>query len=221
MVYTYYMRRYIQTTNYTWSSDIAYLVGLITADGCLYRNGRHINLTSKDLELLVYLNNILGKSYKISQKMGGFNTVAYQINFSNTAFYDFLLQAGLTPAKSLSLLALNIPNEYYADFVRGYFDGDGTIYGYQDHRWKSSYMFYTSFASGSKIFLRWLQYTNNQLLEIKPGKLSYSTRAYKLTYAKTSSKKLFESLYYPNCICLRRKYCRWIDFLSQEGYSNR
>ncbi len=33
-----------------WTANLAYAVGLITTDGCLSKDGRHIDLTSKDLE---------------------------------------------------------------------------------------------------------------------------------------------------------------------------
>lgn len=33
-----------------WSSDLAYAIGLITTDGSLSIDGRHINLTSKDID---------------------------------------------------------------------------------------------------------------------------------------------------------------------------
>ncbi len=38
-----------------WSSETAYAVGVITTDGCLSSDGRHINITSKDTD---QLNNI-------------------------------------------------------------------------------------------------------------------------------------------------------------------
>ena len=35
-----------------WSPDFAYAIGLITTDGNLSPDGRHVNFTSKDLELI-------------------------------------------------------------------------------------------------------------------------------------------------------------------------
>jgi hypothetical protein len=39
---------------------------------------------------------------------------------------------GLTPAKSLTLGPLSVPDEYFADFFRGCIDGDGTMLVYTD-----------------------------------------------------------------------------------------
>ena len=38
--------------NVSWNKNLAYAVGLITTDGCLSKDGRHIDLTSKDINLL-------------------------------------------------------------------------------------------------------------------------------------------------------------------------
>ena len=37
-------------TSTTWSSKLAYAIGLITTDGSLSKDGRHISFTSKDKE---------------------------------------------------------------------------------------------------------------------------------------------------------------------------
>ena len=35
-----------------WSAELAYAVGLIATDGCLSKDKRHIDFTSKDKELI-------------------------------------------------------------------------------------------------------------------------------------------------------------------------
>lgn len=54
--------------NTAWSKKLAYLVGLITADGCLSKDGRHIDFTSKDKELVLILTNSLNLKNKIGMK---------------------------------------------------------------------------------------------------------------------------------------------------------
>jgi hypothetical protein len=46
--------------------------------------------------------------------------------------YDALLTIGLTPAKSLTLGPLAIPDDYFPDFFRGCIDGDGSVLVYTD-----------------------------------------------------------------------------------------
>lgn len=44
---------------------------------------------------------------------------AYDAQFSDVAFYDWLLAKGLTPRKSLTLGAIEVPNDYLIPLARG------------------------------------------------------------------------------------------------------
>ncbi len=44
--------RPLEKINIQWSPELAYAIGLLVADGCLSKDGRHIDFTSKDLELV-------------------------------------------------------------------------------------------------------------------------------------------------------------------------
>ena len=191
------MRRYKSAKEYSWSERLAYFVGLITSDGCLVNDGRHINITSKDLEIITSCQDILDKHTVAGVKKGQFGTSAYSWNFSDVKLYDFLLDIGLTPKKSKTIQKVLVPDEFWGDFLRGYFDGDGTAYGYFDQRWKSSFMFYTGFVCASKPFLDWLSRINSKLCDTTSGKIKTNTRAFTLTYAKSDSRKLYGCMYGP------------------------
>ena len=124
----------------------------------------------------------------------------------------FLESIGIRPAKSLTMPKLLIPKKFFADFLRGCFDGDGSSYSYFDPRWKSSLMFYISFASSSPVFIYWLKRMVSSLWGIK----GHVTRAYKkricyqLRYSKYEAIKLVEFLYRTDkkSIKLNRKYLK-------------
>src|SRR3989344_7277407 len=54
-----------------WSPHFAYAIGLLTADGCLSKDGRHIDLTSKDRAQIISFKKCLGIETKISLKYSG------------------------------------------------------------------------------------------------------------------------------------------------------
>ncbi len=194
----------------TWSADLAYVVGLLATDGNLSKDGRHIIFVSKDLQLIKTFQNCIGCKSKISRKISGYSAKRkyYYIQFSNVALYKFLLSIGLTPAKSKTLGKIKIPKRFFADFVRGLFDGDGSFYSYLDKRWKSSFMFYLSFCSASLKHLTWLKSKLKVTLNIS-GYIDQQlhNRVYQLKYAKRESKILIKFIYYKkNINCLERKY---------------
>ncbi|HLC69564.1 MAG TPA: LAGLIDADG family homing endonuclease [Patescibacteria group bacterium] len=56
-----------------WSSDFAYVIGLLVTDGNLSKDGRHIIFTSKDKEMIDNVRKALSTSVKIALKSNGSN----------------------------------------------------------------------------------------------------------------------------------------------------
>ncbi|MBI4919862.1 hypothetical protein HY838_01045 [Candidatus Azambacteria bacterium] len=191
-----------------WSPEFAYALGLLATDGNLSIDGRHFDFTSKDMEQLENFMKCLDICVKIGYKTSGFTGKKLpHIQFGDVNFYKFLLDIGFMPKKSKIITSIKIPNKYFFDFLRGHFDGDGSFYSYWDPRWKSSYMFYTTFVSASKKHIEWLRNEIQKLLNIgghiaKGG----ASSVYQLRYAKAESLKLLPRMYYNNkVICLFRK----------------
>lgn len=191
-----------------WTGELAYAIGLITSDGSLSIDRRHINFTSKDRVLVQTFKESLGIENRIGRKARGYEREKkyYQVQFGDVLFYQFLVSLGLTPNKSKTIAALAIPDRHFFDFLRGHFDGDGTFYSYWDPRWKSSFMFYTVFISASMAHLLWLRAQLHRFLDVK-GHITYGEKrnAYHLKYAKAESLKILPKLYEHPAPCLLRK----------------
>ncbi len=130
-------------------------------------------------------------------------------------FYQFLLNIGLSPAKSKTIRAVKVPQKYFIDFVRGYFDGDGCSYSYYDQKYKNSYRFYISFASGSEKYIRWLRNQLKSSMGIKGSinRKKGSTNV-QLKYAKQEAVILAKNMYYhKGLVCLERKRAKIFESL--------
>jgi hypothetical protein len=108
----------LRKVDISWSSDFAYAVGFIASDGNLSSDRRHINLTSKDEEIIKIFKRCLSLTNNVGLKGRGGNPlkIYYFLQFGDRIFYDFLLSIGLMPAKSKVLGEIKIPKEYFADF---------------------------------------------------------------------------------------------------------
>lgn len=134
----------------TWSADLAYVVGIFASDGNIGADGMYLEVTSKDKIILEQVLRITGMEHiKIGTKRNGSGAIAHRIQFKRVLFHQWLCDLGLRPNKSLTLSSLKIPNRYFFDFLRGGWDGDGTMYYTKDTRWKHSYAVSVGFASGS------------------------------------------------------------------------
>lgn len=141
----------------TWSPGLAYVVGLITSDGNLSPDGRHINITSKDKDLLEGARTLLGLHNIIGTKSRGSLPARryFVFQFGDIHFYEFLLSIGLTPAKSKTLGPLAIPLSLFTDFLRGCVDGDGSI-GSFSHPESRHPQIKLRLCSASLVFLEWI-----------------------------------------------------------------
>ena len=81
------------TENIIWNNKLAYAIGLLTADGNLSSDGRHMTFVSKDIELMDSLKNCLGLKNRISMKSSGhtgYKEKKYHvIQFGNITLYNF------------------------------------------------------------------------------------------------------------------------------------
>ncbi|MDB5254811.1 MAG: hypothetical protein JWL92_187 [Candidatus Nomurabacteria bacterium] len=192
-----------------WSANLAYAVGLIASDGCLYNDERHMSLTTKDVEQAENFKKCLGLQVKIGYKArGGSKEKIYcHVQFGNVAFYNFLLSIGLMPAKSKIMAAIDVPDEFFFDFLRGSLDGDGCFYSYWDPRWRSSHMFYIYFVSASPKHVEWLRSKISELAGVNGCYTSSGkTPMHEIKYAKREALELIKKMYYSqDVVCLSRK----------------
>ncbi len=185
-------------------ANLWYLVGLITSDGCLSKDGRHIDITSKDCLFLEEIKNSIGITNKIGQKYNGKKQKSFHIQIGNKNFYDFLLSIGLTPNKSLTLGKIKIPEQYFIDFLRGTIDGDGCIRRWL-HPTNKREQWSLRIYSGSRNFVRWLSSATKQLLGVSGKIYKNNAGTLVLKYGKMAAREISRQCYYRNCFGLERK----------------
>ena len=122
-----------------WTRERAYAVGLLATDGNLSRDGR----------------------LRANVRPVGPRGRCCRGQWSDRRLYEWVESIGLSPAKSRTLGALTIPDEYFADFARGCIDGDGSIGVYVD-RYHSDrnarYVYerlYVTLVSAGRPFVDW------------------------------------------------------------------
>ena len=151
-----------------WSAEMAYVLGLIYTDGNLHirkdRSGYELGILSfaqKDKELVEKFIKLIdcNATIRFKEKKILENTVAgelYYFNIGNNDLAQDLLQLGVVPQKSLELGFPQVPNKFLRHFIRGVFDGDGSVYLDSDGRIR------VKFLSGSREFIDQL---NNHLIQ--------------------------------------------------------
>ncbi|HEY9583033.1 MAG TPA: hypothetical protein VJK09_01830 [Candidatus Paceibacterota bacterium] len=203
------MRR-LGRVNKKWSAKLAYAIGIIASDGNLSPDGRHINVTSKDEEIVLLAKKCLKINNKIGRKARGGSKEKkyYVLQFGDISFYEFLLKIGLTPAKSKTISKLNIPRKFIASFFRGCLDGDGNIDVFY-HPESLRPQLRIRYFSASKKFLEWIKKELYFNLKLKGGWIN-STKTndmHVLVFGKQETIKILKFLYHDRSrFWLKRKY---------------
>ena len=117
------------------NSEKAYWLGFIYADGCVLNkvNCVEIDLKASDIEHLKKFKKCINFKGEIKLKTNALKDKTYEACrirlFSSKLKHD-LIKHGCTPKKSLTRKYPLINKKYNKDFIRGYFDGDGSVYSY-------------------------------------------------------------------------------------------
>ncbi len=129
-------------------------------------------------------------------------------------------------AKSKVIKEVCVPDRYFFDYLRGYFDGDGCFYSYWDPRWRSSHMFYVEFACASADHVEWLRRVLYEKAGVR-GHVGFDGKkaTLHLKYAKKEALEIIRKMYYsPGVVCLHRKRAKIekaleIERLQQKVYA--
>ena len=105
------------------------MLGFFAADGCVEKNGGiKIALSSVDKQFLEEIRDVLQSNYPIRdyQTKDGFSVSEFI--FRSERIKNQFAQYNIINRKTYTFLfPYNLPEEYWIDFIRGYWDGDGTF----------------------------------------------------------------------------------------------
>lgn len=202
------------------SEESAYFLGLLFADGNVYmRKGQYsvkIKLKKEDENILCKFRDIMSPSSVI--KTAFINDTPYScFQISQKEVCNQLAALGCIPNKSLSLTFPNetiVPPQFIRHFLRGYSDGDGTIYPNKNRSgfnfiWKiiSTKQFCSSVA---ELLLKELEVRSS--LSLSRPRTSNNITTTLVVGGNKQSKKVLDWLYQDSSIYLERKYNKYIQF---------
>ena len=208
-------------SEWTWTSDIAYAVGLIATDGSLSRSGRHVAMSSAEIEMLETFLHCIGRRAKISTVKSGYGSTTLRVQVGDVGLYEWLLTVGLVPRKSHVLRGDRRAFRVSCHLVRGLLDGDGSVMdvtydGTGKARGKRYRTLLVRFVSASRDHITWLQERISSQFQLA-GAVQCQQGMWSLAYAKRASLALLGMLYPDaNVPCLRRKREVWERFVRES-----
>jgi hypothetical protein len=133
----------------------------------------------------------------------------FTLQIGSKRLYDTLINLGFTPNKSLTLQFPKVPHLYLPHFVRGHFDGDGSILAKKYRRKnRPGYLniFNCRYISGSRNFLATLQQYLILHASVGKGSLHPHSSTWILSYSAQDTRQLYYFMYPNDTVpCLLRK----------------
>ena len=207
---TYVNNNYFSVQNH----NMAYILGFLAADGNVSAKDNRIQsqLSKKDIDHLEKIHQEIGGSEVYTYFSNGYECCGWHC-FSAQIKKD-LATYGIIPHKTGKIrIPQKLEKEYWKDFIRGFFDGDGSIF-------KDEQGIRLSITSANKEILEDIN-TFLKENEIKPSKIYKDHNNVCIKFRNQASIDIYNLLYYDNCLCLDRKRKRYIKVMKEKYGSKR
>lgn len=205
----------------------AYWLGFIYADGCVYTHGntKYISIKVQDKEICDnFIRDIEGdfttKTYMMKKTTNSEERrEVYFAECSSNKMFSDLNKLGVVERKSLILTfptEQQVPKHLIPHFIRGYFDGDGTVitgarFGHTYSKVKTPYI--KIGFNGTKEMLEGINKYIPETMSIHKEKRRPDTNTYFCYKSGTKTiKKIFDYLYKDATVYLSRKYQKFKDY---------
>lgn len=188
---------------------MAYVLGFWFADGYMrHEKSYRVIFTSKDYCLLLQIRKCLRSNHPIYRRK---DQTGDQLILFSKPIYLKLLNLGGKRCKSKIMRFPRVPRIYLSDFIRGYFDGDGSVFyvnyiSTKNHKPRRELR--SNFTSGSRQFLGKLMMVLNKEIGLVKKQIGVYNQgnSLKLGYGTRDTERLLNFIYYPNFpIGLQRK----------------
>lgn len=204
-----------------WNKNMAYIVGFLSADGYVSNKGTlKITLQEKDIELLYKINKELESSYpvkKLLSKCGDKYHPSCELLINSKHMVNDLINIGVTQRKSFTIRMDDIPNKYRIDFIRGYFDGDGSVGEQWSKKSKKPMLRVRIFSGSQKLLYQIVQELYLFHVPMVNVRKSKGKELYNIEYSQKASEIIYNLFYGDNPeIYLTRKRIKFEEILEKQ-----
>lgn len=194
-----------------YSEESCYWAGFIAADGNVdSKNRLRIMLKYDDLLHLEKLRQYLESTHSISSNTTTYNRCSFEVTSSHIC--EMLdLNFNIVPSKTDKYILPSIPDKFLRHYVRGYFDGDGSICESFSNARSITATLYATFSSGSEDLVYPLYTKINSVLGISGSLQDFATgKKWQIKYNTNAAKILLSWMYEDSSVYLERKYNLYI-----------
>lgn len=209
------LKKYDNNSNYfsTESPNMAYIMGFIAADGTIRKNSNSIKITvsRRDRELLEKIKEEVGIEVEVKDFTTNQGYDCSTLEWTDQKHKEDLAKYSIVPEKTFVLRPpTKLKREYWIDYIRGYFDGDGSINNIKNSNGRGNGSIRWQVCSATKELIDWIVDFFNE--EYGIPKVNVQTRIrnhekplYIVQYSSRASRMIYKVLYSESSLYLARK----------------
>lgn len=195
------------------SHNMAYILGFLASDGSVNEkdNRIKIGLSSIDREILEKIKREIQIEKEILDYITNHGFNVSELVWTSREHKRKLREYGIVPNKTFKLQPpYSLTPKYYIDYIRGYFDGDGSVNLIKNTNGRGQGNIRWQICSATPEILKWILNVletfgikrTNLLKQSRKGQLPI----YYFQFSSVPSREIFKILYTPNSLKLKRKY---------------
>lgn len=195
----------------TQSSNMAWLMGFIAADGSIRKNENEIKigLSVLDKEILEKIRIELELKTEVKEYINSQGYACANLQWTCEQHKKDLAIYNIIPEKTFKLKPpYNLEKKYWIDYIRGYFDGDGSINLIQNSNGRRNGNLRWQVCSATKEILEFIVDFFEKEYQIPRVNIYEAQRInplYYIQYSSVATRKIYSILYTPNSLYLKRK----------------
>lgn len=197
------------------NDKMAYFLGFLMADGNVSSTDNKIQicLSEEDADFLeIFYNEIGGSPIAHYTQNNGKQKICRWQCLSSKIKKDLIYYDVIPRKTGFAKIPTNLRKDFYPDFIRGYFDGDGCI-------WieKNGAVGFSITSHNKEILEQIIEYfKENNIPEVKIKIDNRYNINYSFKYRKKASEKIYNLLYYNDtCLRMKRKFDKFTLILKK------
>lgn len=196
------------------NSNMAYLLGFLASDGTVDKKNNRIKigLSSIDKKFLMEIKEELKYEGDILDYITSNGFSVSELTFTSQQIKNDLARYNIVPNKTFTFkFPKNLNKKYWIDFIRGYFDGDGSVStaGENAIKWQICSATKDVLETIVDFFYEEYHIKKVSILE-QPRK---NSTLYYFQYSTNAAKEIFSILYKKNSLKLPRKYLKFKELV--------
>lgn len=182
----------------------AYILGLLFADGSIVLdNDRQpslkLELVETDVEILKRIQELLNSNGKLTyNKRAERTNGTYSFSIRSQKIASDLSKWNIVPNKTYAVDEIKIPEKFQEDYLRGYIDGDGSIY-YSRNAW------HVNICGHSKNIIQQFAHLGCSLINVPCHEITLCDNVYRYTWNNNEAVNLIKAIYLNSPISIARK----------------